>query len=301
MNTALVINAIFEDVLSEILSAQEKAPSKPHFLQPYSQDRITLLAKEPPSELSPRTLYLSLTASLHEISYQAKIVGWQDKRKIGSAELEALNKEIAQFQPNEKEMIYVTGEGGRQYVNLISIIELKRLRDPISVSCFVKVNDGLPLKKKKRPGGWSYVGEQPQWLGASSTSLLDDVTKELEIRVRESLESTSAQRQARLAVAPHKPQEIQVLSRAYRRNSDVIIEVLLRANGQCEQCGSPAPFLRASNESPYLEVHHKVPLALGGDDTVANATALCPNCHRQNHFGKAISQGTWPDPILAQG
>lgn len=300
MNTALVINGIFEDVLSEILSAQEKAPSKPHFLQPYSQGRITLLAKEPPSELSPRTLYLSLTNSLHEISYQAKIVRWQDKRKIGSAELAALNKEIAQFQPNEKEMVYVTGAGGRQYVNLISIVELKRLRDPISVSCFVKVNDGLPLKKK-RPGGWSYVGEQPQWLGASSTSLLDDVTKELEARVRESRESTSAQRHARLAVAPHKPQEIQVLSRAYRRNSDVIIEVLLRADGQCEQCGSPAPFLRMSNESPYLEVHHKVPLALGGDDTVANATALCPNCHRQNHFGKAISQGTWHDPILVRG
>lgn len=56
-----------------------------------------------------------------------------------------------------------------------------------------------------------------------------------------------------------------------------------------------------SNESPYLEVHHKVPLALGGDDTVANATALCPNCHRQNHFGKAISQGTWHDPILVRG
>jgi len=35
-----------------------------------------------------------------------------------------------------------------------------------------------------------------------------------------------------------------------------------------------------------LEVHHKVPLAEGGDDTVENAIALCPNCHRHAHYGK---------------
>ena len=26
-------------------------------------------------------------------------------------------------------------------------------------------------------------------------------------------------------------------------------------------------------------------LALGGDDTVDNAIAVCPNCHRKHHFG----------------
>lgn len=46
-----------------------------------------------------------------------------------------------------------------------------------------------------------------------------------------------------------------------------------------------APFLRASDQSSYLEVHHKVPLADDGDDTVGNAIAVCPNCHREEHFG----------------
>jgi 5-methylcytosine-specific restriction protein A len=71
----------------------------------------------------------------------------------------------------------------------------------------------------------------------------------------------------------------------YERNADVIAEVLLRANGTCERCGNSAPFLRKSDGSPYLEVHHKVRLADGGDDTVENAIAICPNCHRRAHFG----------------
>ena len=47
-----------------------------------------------------------------------------------------------------------------------------------------------------------------------------------------------------------------------------------------------APFNRDSNDTEYLEVHHKLPLAENGDDTVENAIALCPNCHRHAHYGK---------------
>jgi 5-methylcytosine-specific restriction protein A len=65
----------------------------------------------------------------------------------------------------------------------------------------------------------------------------------------------------------------------------VIVEVLLRANGICEQCKNTAPFIRKTNNSPYLEVHHIVMLSNGGEDTVGNAIALCPNCHREQHFG----------------
>jgi 5-methylcytosine-specific restriction protein A len=43
--------------------------------------------------------------------------------------------------------------------------------------------------------------------------------------------------------------------------------------------------MRASDGNPYLEVHHWIRLADGGEDTVNNAIAACPNCHRQQHFG----------------
>jgi 5-methylcytosine-specific restriction endonuclease McrA len=84
---------------------------------------------------------------------------------------------------------------------------------------------------------------------------------------------------------PRIPEKIVVESTVFRRNPAVVVEVLKRARGICEGCGSNAPFSRRTDGSPYLEVHHKVTLASGGEDTVENAMALCPNCHRREHFG----------------
>ena len=76
----------------------------------------------------------------------------------------------------------------------------------------------------------------------------------------------------------------------YPRNPDVVAEVLERANGICECCKKPAPFKRKKKQNKdklegYLEVHHKIFLSQGGNDTVENAEALCPNCHREKHYG----------------
>jgi len=68
------------------------------------------------------------------------------------------------------------------------------------------------------------------------------------------------------------------------RLPEVVAFVEARAKGECELCCKPAPFVRANGE-PFLEVHHIHPLSEGGGDTVANAAALCPNCHRECHHG----------------
>jgi hypothetical protein len=102
--------------------------------------------------------------------------------------------------------------------------------------------------------------------------------------VRESLADSAASRAARLAAATTIPERYQTSSTAFRRNPDVIAEVLLRAAGRCEACHKPAPFVRATDGTPYIEVHHTLPLSKGGADTVANAVGLCPNCHRAAHF-----------------
>ena len=96
----------------------------------------------------------------------------------------------------------------------------------------------------------------------------------------------SNSREARLKVYANKaPQQVEVISIAFKRNPDVVAFVLARAKGLCEDCMQRAPFLRAKDNTPYLEVHHKIRLADGGEDTVENAIALCPNCHRKAHFG----------------
>lgn len=103
--------------------------------------------------------------------------------------------------------------------------------------------------------------------------------------VRTAAADDPAARRARLAKASAKPRSVMRLIRDFQRNPDVIAEVLMRAGGVCEMCRNPAPFRRRADGSPYLEVHHKIRLADGGDDTVENAIALCPNCHRQQHYG----------------
>lgn len=106
-----------------------------------------------------------------------------------------------------------------------------------------------------------------------------------ETEVAASAKLKQVERLARLEKASHKPAARKVETTIYDRNPDVVAEVLYRAQGRCESCGDQAPFFRRSDGSPYLEVHHTIQIAEGGDDTVANAEALCPNCHRQAHYG----------------
>ncbi len=103
--------------------------------------------------------------------------------------------------------------------------------------------------------------------------------------VTAALKDSKVQRHSRLRTASSRASESLVLIRRFNRNPDVVAERLYLAQGHCETCGNPAPFKRASDGTPYLEVHHVIPLADGGDDTVKNTRALCPNCHRKAHHG----------------
>ena len=69
----------------------------------------------------------------------------------------------------------------------------------------------------------------------------------------------------------------------YGQSPEVKAWVLRESNYICECCGENAPF-KKTDGTPYLEVHHVVTLANGGADTVSNAVAICPNCHRGLHY-----------------
>jgi 5-methylcytosine-specific restriction protein A len=69
----------------------------------------------------------------------------------------------------------------------------------------------------------------------------------------------------------------------YQRSRAVRDWVLDRAAGQCEGCGSPAPFTTSSGR-PFLEAHHIRRLSDGGPDDPRFVAGICPNCHRRAHF-----------------
>lgn len=116
-------------------------------------------------------------------------------------------------------------------------------------------------------------------------SNLSYIEKNLERAIAKASKDPRDKRLHRLAAAAKYPKIVTVTTTAFERNPDVIAEVLHRAAGVCESCSGPAPFARLRDGTPYLEVHHRIPLSTGGMDTVENAIALCPNCHRRNHFG----------------
>jgi hypothetical protein len=99
-----------------------------------------------------------------------------------------------------------------------------------------------------------------------SGHLIDDgrqLHREFEAEIEKSARSTSEERRKRLRAATKKPAIIIVSTAVFRRNPDVVAEILFRANGYCEECGDEAPFTRASDGTPYLEVHHCTPLSEG--------------------------------------
>lgn len=120
--------------------------------------------------------------------------------------------------------------------------------------------------------------------GLSTMISLADLQVSFEAAVTASKALNRSKRLSRLHSAPVAARRVKVITYAYLRNPDVVAEVLFRAQGNCERCGNSAPFLRRSDGTPYLEVHHRVTLASGGADAVKNAEALCPNCHRELHY-----------------
>ena len=116
-------------------------------------------------------------------------------------------------------------------------------------------------------------------------SSLAVIQQNFETKLSKALQDSSEQRRRRLATASIMPLTTQVTTRVFLRNPDVVAEALYRANGFCEVCRKPAPFLKKADSSPYLEVHHIKRLADGGHDSLENVLALCPNCHRQAHYG----------------
>lgn len=120
---------------------------------------------------------------------------------------------------------------------------------------------------------------------AEGITSIAEVNREFQAKVALALVDNREARRSRLTQAPRLPRRVAKLVYVYERSADVVAEVLAQSMGVCNRCKRPAPFNRRSDGTPYLEVHHKILLSAGGEDTVENAEALCANCHRHRHYG----------------
>jgi 5-methylcytosine-specific restriction protein A len=147
------------------------------------------------------------------------------------------------------------------------------------------------LYNSQKHGIWEIYSEQyagkTKWLTFKVIqNEAQRIQEEFDKNVKESFNLAPEERRKRLKnVRSTMPVTKQVSTIIFVRNPNVVAEVLHRATGSCEKCRQPAPFQKAKDNTPYLEVHHVIPLSKGGEDTIENAIAVCPNCHRKEHFG----------------
>lgn len=147
---------------------------------------------------------------------------------------------------------------------------------------------GLPWIRGYKPA--QHVGPGP---AAQIRAALDESDLAFLDHYRYTADSVELERRASLIPSPtpkpprseNRPVRVAREVTVFTRRPQVVSWVREASNGTCESCGAPAPF--QSGGQPFLEVHHVIPLSEGGLDTVENAVAVCPNCHRNFHLGDA--------------
>ena len=124
---------------------------------------------------------------------------------------------------------------------------------------------------------------------------LHDINEKDYLRVNASQKDAPSARRKRLQNNIKKTRKQRLYVDSYTRNPDVVAESLYLADGICQRCHSKAPFIRKSDGTLYLEVHHIIPLSeqdLHEEnlDILNNVMAICPNCHREIHYGQLLSE-----------
>ncbi len=165
-----------------------------------------------------------------------------------------------------------------------------RKKDEIKSDIFIPKNDNF-IFIDEQSGGSNYLFNDHHKIIVSDRVQEDldldisEYDEYVEYAIEKSEKDSEKKRLQRLNASSKYPDKIETIVTQFKRNPDVIVEVLKRANGVCEKCKQDAPFVRKKDNTPYLEVHHIVRLASDGKDTVSNAIAVCPNCHRELHYG----------------
>jgi 5-methylcytosine-specific restriction enzyme A len=107
--------------------------------------------------------------------------------------------------------------------------------------------------------------------------------KKVKLREKQVRKLSDEELHNKIVSASRKSGMRQTISTQYERSQYVVEYAKRRANGKCQLCENPAPFFYENGE-PFLEIHHIEWFAKGGEDTLDNTVALCPNCHRKLHI-----------------
>lgn len=83
--------------------------------------------------------------------------------------------------------------------------------------------------------------------------------------------------------------------KVYSRNPNETLAAKQRSDWKCEIDNDHETFISATNNKPYVEAHHLVPMEFQDSfekslDIASNIVALCPNCHNKIHKATAAEK-----------
>ena len=208
---------------------------------------------------------------LYQDRWEGPVLHYTGMGPVGDQSLSyAQNKTLANSEASgiEVHLLEATEQGRYWYSGKVKLAGKPYQDDQIDAEKDIRKVWMFPLSL--HPGGRA---------AELSQSEIQDIEKS-QAAVAEALSTERLKQLASKTKPPPTKQKIQAT--AYPR-SQVITELVKRlANGICDLCLEPAPFLNKKKKA-YLECHHVKWLAKGGHDEMFNAVALCPNCHRKMH------------------
>lgn len=127
---------------------------------------------------------------------------------------------------------------------------------------------------------------KPLDLDKNSITIREDLLKSSEItkqKIKKIRSLSNEQLKKSALIEPKLAGNRNIIVNHYYRSQYITEFAKRRANGICELCNQPAPF-KLEGDIPYLETHHIHWLSKGGEDSIENTVAVCPNCHRKLHY-----------------
>ena len=224
---------------------------------------------------------------MEDIHYQRAQKAWIKLLELAGSRKTCNSKEIGDYIGIHRRVV-------RHALNPIQKYCLNNNLPPLTILVVNSIT-GMPgegfraVKKEEIPKKMNEVFEY-NWKEIKNPfdyHTFEQIETEFQEKVIQAGKLSNEKLQEILSKSNHKATTTTTIQTVFNRNPYVVVAVLRRADGICEKCNKPAPFIKDKDNTPYLEVHHIIPLVDKGEDKVENAIALCPNCHRHVHHGKS--------------
>ncbi|WP_234402365.1 HNH endonuclease [Oceanobacillus damuensis] len=215
------------------------------------------------------------TKALYEDRWEGNIFHYTGMGQVGNQTLTSQNKTLAESRNNSIEIYLFEVFVPQKYIYIgkVYLAEKPYQEEQVDNKGFLRLVWVFPIK-----------------LEAKQRKILlpDKIVKKKQEQKMKKVQNVSEDQLAiRAKAANKKISKRKTTTFTYEFDPYVSQFAKRWANGQCQLCEQPAPFLNEEGE-PYLIAHHLKPLSQGGLDSVYNTVALCPNCHEKMNVLREI-------------